>query len=269
MSFAATLAAFTIAGAGFLLKNRKSGPATVSGLWLYLWPEHGWQSLEPHVIESKLRAYKVAGVIVHNGLHGYEWLSPARMSAFSRMGIKMAAGFGMDTPSYTAETIANAIIAGYDRCGAIVLDWESSNVWESANGRAKARDIVSRCLSARQQMFGAAIDVPWWAPLTLPSGGGTHPNAPTVDFGRLVTSRFVQAYGKPIDGRSLAMLAHARRQYATLGNWRIMGTFQAYGRSFEDQLATLRAEPTQILWNLSEMDANCDRALRAHATERV
>jgi hypothetical protein len=49
---------------------------------------------------------------------------------------------------------------------------------------------------------GHVTDCPWWAPLTAPGGHATHPHAPTVQFGELVSDRYVQAYGGPVDGRS-------------------------------------------------------------------
>jgi hypothetical protein len=99
----------------------------------------------------------------------------------------------------------------------------------------------------------------------MPVGHPTHPHAPTATFGRLCgQERYPQCYGAPLEGRSQRMLAWARdpSQYASLGSWEIRPTYQGYQRSLNDQVQALIAEPTVVLWDWAENDAQCWTALQ-------
>lgn len=263
MLLAALAALATAVELAFILKRRTMGPFGNPGLWMYLYPVHGWSPLEPAVIIPRLRAMGVTGVIAHSGMTAYHWLDDAHVATFKAAGIASAVGFGMDQHSMTPDDFAAHIVAGFDRTGAVVLDWESPPLWENQNGRALAAAIATKCIAARPSIINGCVDVPWWAPITVPSGGGAHPRAPFKEFGQMLRARYVQAYvyGEGY-GAALRKLAWARSstQYPTLGREPIYGTFQAYGRSYEDVVATLKAERSQILWNLGEMDSACEQA---------
>lgn len=194
-------------------------------------------------------------------------------------GIELQLGLGLDkgrstpTNELHEKNVTKAIIAALElraRGGVtrVSLDWEG--YWDGK--RAMAARIVQKVLDEHPDAGQHADDCPWWAPLfTIDSNGrkrGTHPSAPTQEFGRIVRRRIVQAYGAQADGspdgRSLAMLKWARSptQYASLGAWDVLPTTQLYARSLNDHVRTLLTEPEQVLWTWNEIDARARKALR-------
>lgn len=193
-------------------------------------------------------------------------------------GVELVLGLGCDpadpkrAPELHAQRVATAIIAALEQLPGvpISIDWEG---WWNGK-RSAAAMVADRVLTAVPDAHQRIEDCPWWAPLYVVRPGGskqwTHPNAPTREFGELISTRprYVQAYGAQADGspdgRSLAMLAWSRHptQYAALGAWSIMPTTQMYARSLRDQIATLLREPEQNLWAFNEADARALLALR-------
>lgn len=192
--------------------------------------------------------------------------------------VVLVLGLGLDRGRSTSsdavheDNVAGAIIDALDaqKAGTVArvsLDWEG--YWDGK--RARAARIAQRVLAAHPQAPIVSEDCPWWAPLHIINAAGkkndTHPNAPTVEFGSLVSSRWVQAYGAQADGspdgRTLAWLSWARSpsQYASLGPWKIGLTSQLYARSLNDQVRTLVAEPEQRLWTWNQANATARRAL--------
>lgn len=201
-------------------------------------------------------------------------------------GIALYLGLGLDrgrsTPTDQAHerNVSRAIIdAQAARAAGIVsrvsLDWEG--YWTGK--RAMAERIASRVLAAHPDAPEHTEDCPWWAPLFYIDSNGkkrpTHPSAPTVEFGRLVSRRYVQAYGAQRDGspdgRSLAWLAWSRSptQYAALGAWFVGLTSQMYARSLNDQINTLLREPEQRLWTFDQADPRAKTALLVVEALRV
>lgn len=230
-----------------------------------------------------LRELKRHGVSAYMPQHGLdnarvyiERHNVARVCADE--GIKLYLGLGLDrgrsTPTDQAHerNVSRAIIdAQAARAAGIVarvsLDWEG--YWTGK--RAMAERIAQRVLDAHPDAPEHTEDCPWWAPLFYIDSNGkkrpTHPSAPTVEWGRLVSRRYVQAYGAQSDGspdgRSLAWLAWSRSptQYAALGAWGIGLTSQMYARSLNDQVRTLLAEPVQRLWTFDQADPRAKLAL--------
>ncbi len=247
------------------------------GIWLWPgksqhWPHDRWP--EARDVAAELQSLGVAYVIPHAGRNsGRVWCTPERIKAFNNRGIKVLIGLGLDGTSgeYVKDT-AQAIILALKTPGVhgVVLDWEGRWDRMGAEGLAVADRVLREVPDAADRI----VDAPWWAPLTTPSGNSTHPGAPTVGFGKLARTRFVQAYGANVegspDGASLRMLAWARdpSQYAKIARkagvapWEIRGAFQAYHRSTQDILDTLLREPTQLLWSWTEMSNECITALK-------
>ncbi len=252
------------------------GPGARRGIYVWLWPQHGWTPLEPATVIPTLRDLGITGVIAQNGLEAPDWLAGqaatlhvTRTQAFRNAGVDVCAGFGMDG-NHTLEQYTTALVRGLDVAGSIMGDWEAESQWENSAGHDLASRIVAGVVRARPDAPSRSVDAPWWAPLyTIDSHGthrGTHPNAPTAIFGRLFSVRFVQAYGAGYgDTASRRMLAWARdpSQYPSLGAWPVRPSWQAYRRTITDHVLSLLAEPSVCLWNLSEMDDPCRRALRA------
>lgn len=200
----------------------------------------------------------------------------------SNEGVTITLGLGLDTQSqnvaaHEAKVTAaildaqSARVAGL--CERVSLDWEGW--WNGAARKAAAARIAARVLEDFPDAPKHTDDCPWWAPLSYIDDAGrsraTHPGAPTVEFGRLVGRRYVQAYGAQKDGspdgRSLRFLNWSRHpsQYASLGRWEILPTTQLYARSLRDQIATLTAEPEQRLWTFNQIDPQASLALRVVA----
>jgi hypothetical protein len=199
--------------------------------------------------------------------------------ACSDEGVSLFLGLGLDRGRSTRsdeaheKNVTRAILSAAELAAAgtvarVSLNWET--YWTGK--RAMAERIATAVLK-RGPTAGTFEDCPWWAPLFYVDSNGrkrpTHPRAPTVEFGRLVGSRFVQAYGAQADGspdgRSLAMLKWSRSptQYKSLGVWPVYATTQLYGRSLNDHVHTLLAEPAQRLWTWNEADRRAKLALRA------
>lgn len=159
-------------------------------------------------------------------------------------------------------------LAGSERVYRVSYDWEG---WWEGRQRAAAK-IAAAVLDAHPDAAHYGEDCPWWAPQYFIDTQGrkrwTHPHAPTIEFGQLVQSRYVQAYGAQADGspdgRSLSMLRWSRApsQYPALGTWAIRPTTQLYARSLNDHVRTLLAEPEQRLWAWNEMDPRASLGLR-------
>lgn len=193
-------------------------------------------------------------------------------------GIELVLGLGLDrgrsTPSDETheQNVKRAIVEALDAQEAgvvsrVSLDWEGYWTGKRAMAERVARYVLERHRDAPEH----CEDCPWWAPRYYIDSNGrrrvTHPRAPTQEFGQLVGSRWVQAYGAQKDGspdgRSLAWLAWSRSpsQYASMGAWPIGLTSQMYARSLNDQVNTLLREPEQRLWTFDQADRRAKLAL--------
>lgn len=229
-----------------------------------------------------LKEHGVTGYMPQYALNNArEYLQRANVAGVCRdEGVRLVLGLGLDrgksTPTDEAHetNVTRAILAALELRAAggverISLDWEG--YWERR--RAMAERIARRVLEAHPDAAQHMEDCPWWAPyFTIGANGKrrpTHPSAPTREFGSIVGSRWVQAYGAQADGspdgRTLAWLAWSRSptQYASVGSWPIGLTSQLYARSLNDQINTLLAEPDQRLWTWDQIDARARLALQA------
>src|SRR5581483_784356 len=143
-------------------------------------------------------------------------------------GLQVTLGLGMDGAHEVSEYV-EAICGGIEQVGRVGLDWEDTHKWETLSGFRLAHAIVEGVLTKRADAAEHITDFPWWAPLTLPDGTRTHPNAPTREFGRLCgEERYPQCYGaarrkhgetpEKVEGRSRRYLGWAQRQYASMGS---------------------------------------------------
>jgi len=254
--------------------------ALVTGLAMWLWPHKGhhwdsdtWPSAER--VANELADLGVTTVIPQAGRDSArQWCTPAHVAAYRAKGIRVLIGLGLDgAAADLVNTTADCINAALSvtHVDGVMLDWEGR--WDGK--AALGAQVADRVLAAHPDAAERVVDCPWWAPLTTPGEHATHGGAPTVGFGKLAKTRFVQAYGANVpgspDGASLKMLDWARdtSQYAKIAAkagvapWTIMGSFQTYGRSLQDTIDTLLREPTQVLWSWTEMDDQCVIALKA------
>lgn len=234
----------------------------VAGLWVWLWP----LPQDPMAIADKLVDLGVTGVIPQAGQAAPGWCRTWAAKLNAR-GLKVVAGLG--APS-TRGILDGLSVPGVD---GVMVDWEGA--WDGKQAEADA--IATAVLKARPDAVGRVTDCPWWAPLHYLKRSGakqaTHPSAPTKEMGRLVTRRFVQAYGAnvgPEDGHSARLLAWARdpSQYASLGSWEIRPAVQMYRRSVADQLGMMLTElpaGAVALWDWSESDVNARLAMEVRA----
>jgi hypothetical protein len=193
-------------------------------------------------------------------------------------GVELVLGLGLDTSSSTdpnvhAGLVERAIVKALDIPGLkISEDWEGW--WDGK--QAQATRVADGVLKKHPDAAARSSDAPWWAPLFYIDEKGvkrwTHPSAPTREFGRIVSRRYVQAYGAPVDGRSRSLLAWARSptQYAALSaetgaSWSVLPTCQMYARSLNDQIRLLLQESEQNLWTWNEADSNALLGLRVVA----
>lgn len=237
------------------------------------------RALEAHL--RTLALHGIDGYIPQYALdNGRKYCEANEVAAqCAALGMRLTLGLGLDkgpstkTDAEHETNVTRALIAAiaYAKSNAgvrVSLDWESW--WEGR--RAMAARIVAAVLKEHPDAPQLCEDCPWWAPLFIVDRNGrkrpTHPNAPTIEFGALVGSRWVQAYGAQADGspegRSYAMLKWSRSpsQYAALGPWTIGPTTQLYARSLNDQVKLLLLEPEQRLWTWNEADKNAILALR-------
>lgn len=247
------------------------------GIWLWLWPKITWNSLEPDKIGPVLRDLGIAGVIPQNGVSTLDWLTQDRINKFASYGLKVCIGFGLDSKITSLDKKADVLIKA---CGVkeknpnvvsgLMLNWET--YWDGK--KTEAKYVVDKVLAAYPKANTYCVDAPWWAPLYLIGNGGnkinTHPSAPTKEWGILCANdRYPQVYGRGgkvgvNDGNSTSMLKWARHpsQYASMGTWTILPSYQAYNGSLNDQVKTLLADPVVCLWDAPEWDANCINALK-------
>jgi hypothetical protein len=248
--------------------------ALIDGLGMIAWVRGpaDFARLEPAVIGPDLRRWGCTSVIIHQVFASPAWCTSARVDRYASYGVQTAWGLGFRSPSY-ADQIVKMIVVGLDACKRAVsplafgeLDWEGS--WD--RGQAVADKMATAVLAAHPDAAQYLVDVPWWAPLETPDGTPTHPGAPTRQFGRIVSSRYVQAYGAPILGHSQAHLDWARSptQYPSLGTWPVRPTFQGYSRSVQDIVATLLQEPNSFLWDYLELSPTARFALDCVAALR-
>lgn len=232
---------------------------TIAGRWAILWPQSGWSALDLPHIAADLVALGFAGVSLHSGLHVADEAQP-RADTFRDAGLRVAVGIGFPRPASAtragiAEAIVDAIRGGFDH---VQLDWEGS--WDGH--RDDAADIVARVRAEVPELPCPVTSLCWWAPKTLPNGHGTHPSAPTSEFLSLTAPDVPvapQCYnGGHIDDETAWQLRWARKQYAPRP---VVPTIQGYGHSVADRVALFKSEPTVIVWDYLELDANCRAAL--------
>lgn len=234
-----------------------------AGVHIWLWPKAGWAKLDASAIADFCRENGVSGVLPHYSDGGLGWLKTAE-KPLKQAGLQIVGSLSIvSTDRIAALLDASSVVDG------CMMDWEGA--WDGQQNKAKTimQQIADRFGNAAN---GRVIDCPWWAPLKTPSGKPSHPSAPNAQFGRFAVDRYVQAYGAPVDKRSTSMLDWARSptQWASLGNWKIRGAFQAYKRSVSDQVRTLMAESTSAesaccMWDFAEFDVNFVFALKIRA----
>jgi hypothetical protein len=229
------------------------------GIYVWLWP----LPRDPARVAADLRALGVRGVIPQQSDEAPAWCR-RNARAFTDAGLEVIVGLGKNNAAIILEALEVPGAAG------VMLDWEGW--WDGQ--RPLADRIATEVLARHPDATARIVDCPWWAPLHYLSRDGkrhgTHPSAPTREFGRLVGRRFVQAYGAdvgPEDGHSARLLAWSRdpSQYAALGAWDVRPALQMYRRSVHDHVQLLLAELATgavALWDWSEADAACVVALR-------
>jgi hypothetical protein len=233
-------------------------PLLSPGLWVWLWNRGDpWERIDLPKFLAACARWSVRGVLPHSGTGGLDWLAAGALEKFRAQGLGVVGSLGI----LSADRICNVLEAPLDGC---MLDWET--YWDGRQSQAQA--MVDAVLSRVPDARGHVTDCPWWAPLTTPGGHPSHPSAPTAQFGQLVSDRYVQAYGAPVDGRSASMLAWARSstQYPSFRQpWLIRGAFQGYHRSVSDQVTVLMATSTDgascCLWDYLEFDVSTMCAL--------
>lgn len=230
---------------------------------------------DPAKFAAEARELGAVGVLVHEIGTAAEQLRYLERAKDAFAGLQVTIAVGSRGPSKWESAFADPAIAALNAGFPVMLDWEIS--WSGAAGQPAATKVVDKVVEQVRDARGRVTDCPWWAPLFYLDRAGkkrpTHPRAPTAIFGKLCTlERYVQPYGASLgDGASLRMLAWSRHpsQYASMGTWPIYPTLQAYRRSLNDQVQALLREPTQLLWQRTELDANCLRALRVVAALRA
>ncbi len=243
---------------------------TAVGPHVFHWPGADGAEKDPKVLVADLLEIGAVGIIPQYGLGAGEWAANHR-SLFESAGLQVTLGLGLDG-SHTVTEYVHAIRDGIEQIGRVGLDWEDPHKWETLSGFRLAHAIVEGVFAQRRDAADFITDFPWWAPLTLPDGTNTHPNAPTRELGRLCGhERYPQCYGaarrkhgetpKRVEGRSVRYLQWAQRQYASMGPWPIRPAYQMYARTRQDHVEALLAEPIQCVWDLAEMDADCKAAM--------
>ena len=234
-------------------------PLMARGLYAWLWP----LPADPARTAADLRTLGVTGVIPQSSDDAPAWCR-RHIGAFLSEGLEVIVGLGKSNPKCIHDALTVPGARG------VMLDWEGW--WDGQ--RALAAETAAAVLAQHPDAAERIVDCPWWAPLYFLSRDGkrhgTHPSAPTREFGQLVKRRFVQAYGAdvgPEDGHSARLLAWARdpSQYASMGAWDIRPALQMYRRSVADQVQLLLTELVTgavCLWDWSEADAACLVALR-------
>lgn len=243
---------------------------TAVGPHVFHWPGADDAETAPEAIVADLGKIGAAGIVVMYGLDAGEWTAQHR-SLFESAGLQVTLGLGMDG-EHRVDEYVHAICDGIERIGRVLLNWEETHKWETLAGFRLAHAIVEGVLAQRRDASDFITDAPWWAPLTLPDGTRTHPNAPTKELGRLCGhERYPQCYGaarrkhgetpKKVEGRSQRYLQWASRQYASMGVWPIRPTYQMYGRTKQDHVNALLADRVQCVWDLAEADTVCKSAM--------
>lgn len=241
----------------------QASPLLRPGVHVWVWPNRGWASIDVGKLVQFCVDNGISGVLPHYADGGLAWLQKAE-TPLKQAGLQIVGSLSIvSTDRIAALLEASSVVDG------CMMDWEGA--WDGQQNKAKTimQQIQDRFGSAAN---GRVIDCPWWAPLKTPSGKPSHPSAPNAQFGRFAVDRYVQAYGAPVDKRSTSMLSWARSptQWASLGNWKIRGAFQAYKRSVSDQVRTLMAESTSqqdacCMWDYTEFDVNFTFALKIRA----
>jgi hypothetical protein len=243
---------------------------TAAGPHVFHWPGADHAETDPEVIALALVEIGAAGIIPMYGLDAGPWCARHR-GLLESAGLQVTLGLGMDGEHHLDEYV-EAISSGIEQIGRVMLNWENQHKWETLTGFRLAHAIVEGVFAKRSDASDFVTDAPWWAPLTLPDGTRTHPNAPTKEFGRLCGhERYAQSYGaarrkhgetpKKVEGRSQRYLQWAQHQYASMGSWSIRPAYQMYQRTKRDHVNALLADPIQCVWDLAEIDTTCKSAM--------
>lgn len=248
------------------------------GRWIYCWNRTDWKPYEPTpAFLDMLTAHGITGVIMHSVepvpdsfVEASEWCTPERVKAFNDRGIKVMIGIGFRNPLLWKQ-IAVAVIKAIDACKRVNSpcvgvngDWEQS--WD--NHIAEARLLLAMILQAHPDA-GLYLTMPsWWAPMELPSGGATHPHAPTAEWLAVIALDIPidpQCYGAGQEGASKRMLGWSRHEYMLhygLPAWRVIPGIQMYHLTLFEVVDLLLTEDTISMWDWAEADSVMTHALR-------